>query len=109
MHIRGPLFSLSLALFLYFRYLRANMSVVMLLANFVFIGVTIYEAKGNIPFTIFVLGVIILQVYIVILRYKKDPRIIRFQAGYKPSETVLHYIVFAIMISILYFVTGLIR
>ena len=47
MPMRVPLFSLLLALFLFFRYLRANMSIVTLLANFIFMGVTIYEAKGN--------------------------------------------------------------
>lgn len=109
MHIRVPLFSLLLALFLFFRYIRVNMNIAMLLANFVFMGVTIYEAKGNIAFTIIVIGLIILQVYLVVLKYKKDPRITRFQAGYKPTETIFHYTVFAVMISILYFVTGLIR
>jgi hypothetical protein len=109
MHLRVSLFSLLLALFLFFRYFRANMSVVVLFAAFVFMGVSIYEAKGNIVFTIVVIGLIILQAYIVILKFKNDPRIVRFQAGCKSSETILHYIVFAIMISILYFVTGLMR
>ncbi len=104
MHLRVPLFSLLIALFLFFRYLRANMNVAMLLANFVFMGVTIYEAKGNVVFTIFVIVLLMLQVYIVFLKYKKHPRIIAIQANYKPSETILHYIVFAILLSIVYFI-----
>lgn len=103
MTLRVPLFSLLLALFLFFRYIRVNMNVVMLLASFVFMGVTIYEAKGNIAFTLLVISLIIMQVYIVLLKNKKNPRIIAFQAGYKPSETILHYIVFGILLSIVYF------
>lgn len=104
MLLRVPLFSLLLALFLFFRYLRANMNIAMLLANFIFMGVAIYEAKGNITFTIFVIGLIMMQVYIIVLKFKNDPRITRFQAGYKPSEKILHYIIFAIALSILYFI-----
>jgi hypothetical protein len=109
MHMRLPLFALLLALFLFFRYIRAGRSIPMLLANFIFLGISIYEAKYNITFTIIVVSLVVLQIYIVLLMYKKDPRIVQFQASYKPSETMLHYIVFAVLISILYFVTGLIR
>lgn len=103
MHLRVPLFSLLLALFLFFRYLRANMNAAMLLASFVFMGVTIYEAKGNIAFTLIVIVLIITQIYVAFLKYKKHPRIITLQSGYKPSEAILHYLVFGILFSIVYF------
>jgi len=88
---------LLLALFLFVRYIRANKNIIVLIASLVFCGLAIYNLKDFILWMFLLIGFALLAIYIAFLKEKKDTRILKIQAGYKPLETIFHYIIFGVI------------
>lgn len=109
MNINLALFYFLIATFLFFRYVRANKSILILLFNFIFLGLTIYEVRNNIIYIILLVGLIASEIYIAFLKEKKNPLILTMQRGYKPTETVLHYVIFFVIVLTLFIIKGLIK
>ena len=93
--------SLSIALFLLFRYLRANRTILLFFFSLFFIILAIYESKTNI-LLIFILSIIALaSSYLALLKEKRHPFIVKIQKGYKPVEYIAHAIFFVVIIFLL--------
>jgi len=93
--------SLSLALFLLFRYLRADKSILIFIFSLFFMGLAIFESKTNI-LSIVILSVIALASgYLALLKEKRHPFIVKIQKGYKPVEYIAHVIFFVVVILLL--------
>jgi len=93
--------SLSIALFLLFRYLRAGKHIILFLISLFFIGLAIFESKNNL-LSIFVLSIIALaSSYLALLKKKRHPFILKIQKGYKPVEYITHAIFFVVIIFLL--------
>jgi hypothetical protein len=90
--------NLSIALYLFFRYLRASKSLIIFFFSLFFIGLGIFESRNDL-FTIVILFAIALAVILItLLKEKKHPVIMKLQQGYKPAEIILHSIIFFIFI-----------
>lgn len=109
MNINLALFYFLIATFLFFRYIRANKSILTLLFNFIFLGLTIYEVRNNIICVILLVGLIASEIYIAFLKEKKNSLILKVQKDYKPAETILHYIIFGVIVFIVFVVINLIK
>lgn len=109
MNIDLALFYFLIAGFLFCRYIRANKTVVTLLFNFIFLGLAIYKIRGNIKYVLLMIVLIALEIYIAFLKEKKHSYILRIQKGYKPVETIIHYVIFFVIAFALFVVINLIR
>ena len=83
--------------FFFFRYIRANKTIAYLMPNFFFLGISAYKAK-NIILICLIAALIVLEIYVAYLKEKKSPFITKIQQGYKPGETLYHYIIFGIIV-----------
>lgn len=109
MNINLALFYFLIASFLFLRYIRANKSVVMLVFNFIFLGLTIYASRNNIIYVILLVGLIAAEIYVAFLKEKKDSCILKIQKGYKPAESILHYVIFFVIVFTLFVIRELVR
>lgn len=109
MNINLALFYFLIASFLFFRYIRANKNVITLVFNFIFLGLTIYEVRNNTVYVILLAGLIASEIYIAFLKEKKDSRILKIQKGYKPKESILHYVIFFLIVFAIFVIKELIR
>ena len=106
--VHYALFWLLIAGFFFFRYLRANKTVAYLIPNFAFLGIAIYKTE-NVMYIFLIIALIILEIYAAYLKENKHPIMLKIQKGYKPGESILHYIIFAIIVFITSVVMRLIR
>lgn len=97
------------ALFFFFRYIRANKSISYLIINFTLLSITIYEIRDAIEYVVLLVGLIALEVYVAFLKEKKNPFILAIQKGYKPVETIMHYIIFFVIVFALFIIKELIK
>lgn len=109
MNIILVLFYFLIATFLFFRYIRANKSILILVFNFIFLGLIIYEIRNNIIYVILLVGLIASEIYIAFLKEKKHPLILKAQKDYKTAESILHYIIFGLVVFIVFVVINLIK
>lgn len=91
------IFCLLLAIFLFFRYVRANKSILLCFVSLASLCISVYFSKNNTSILLFIVAVIIFEIFIAILKERKNLSILKIQAGYKPAETIYHYIIFAIV------------
>lgn len=91
--------------FLFFRYVRANRTIILFLIGFFFTIVTVYESyKYNILlFTILFLWAS-LQISIAYLKEKGNVVIKNLQEGYQPIETVIHFGCFFLIVFFVLFI-----
>ncbi len=109
MNVRLSILNLLIAGFLFFRYLRANKGAVVLAGNFIFIGLAIYEIRQNVVYLLVMCTVLVLEIYIIFLKANKNPHVLKIHEGYKPEETVLHYIIFGLIAFVVYIAMKYIR
>jgi hypothetical protein len=109
MNINLALFYFLIASFLFFRYIRANRSVVTLLFSFLFLGLTVYEVRNNIVYVFLMVMLIALEILVSFLKEKKHSYILRIQKGYKPLESILHYVIFGIIVFALFVLKELLK
>ena len=88
------LFYLLIAFFLFFRYIRANKTIIIFLASLFFIFLAIYESRHNISLLIILSLWVGLQTVIAYLKEIGDERIKKLQKGYQSSESIIHFISF---------------
>lgn len=96
--------NLSIALYLFFRYLRANKNIIIFFFSLFFVGLGIFESRND-PFAIVILSVIALAaILLALLKEKRHPLILKLQQGYKPAEVILYSIIFFVLILLFLFI-----
>lgn len=84
--------------FTLFRYVRANRSILYFPFCLLFLGFVIYVAKNiSILLTSLLVLLGLLEIYVAFLKERKHPAIIKFQSGYKPFETIYHFVALIII------------
>lgn len=97
-------FNLLISSFLFFRYIRANKTIFLFLPSLFFTAFAIYESRHNIILLIILSFWACLQIIVAYLKEKEDIRIKKLQKGYKPSEIVIHFIGFFIIVLLISFI-----
>lgn len=93
---------LLLSIFLFFRYVRANHGILLCLISLICLIASALFSKNNtnILFFIIIVAFFIFEIFVAILKERHHSIILKIQTGYKPLETIYHYIIFGLVIFI---------
>ncbi len=83
--------------FVFLRYIRGNDNVLVLFLSLFLIGMAIYDSQFNLSFVIILSFVTLIGGYTAYLKETKHPFILKLQKGYKPTEVIIHFIIFTIV------------
>lgn len=89
---------LLIAVFLFFRWLRANKGIIVIGASLFFSAFSLYEMRKGFLFIFLTCGLIIVEIYAIYLKMEHAPRIAVFQKGFTRAESILHYVLFGIIV-----------
>lgn len=97
------LFYLLIATFLFFRYIRANKTIVLFLTSLFFTALAIYESRHYILAFIILSSLATIQIIVAYFKESGDDRIKKLQEGYQPSESIIHFISFFVITFLILF------
>lgn len=84
--------------FILFRYIRANQNIFYFSVCLLSLGLAIYITENiSILLTSLLIIIGLLEIFIAFFKERKHPAIIKMQSGYKPLETIYHFIIFMII------------
>lgn len=101
------LFYLLIDTFLFFRYIRANKTIVLFLMGLFFAALAIYESRHHILSLIILSSLAGIQIIVAYFKEIGDERIKKLQKGYQPSESIIHFISFFVITFLAFFIQWL--